>query len=281
MASVALLMHTVRSMSLGGKPLAARALGLLWVFLAGCASAPVAQMHPARPAQPTVHAAKISSGGSTAGNIQAAANLILLGAQLVGLFSAESSEDCAPSDAVVGAVVAQGRVWTLRASGTVCSLAQGESTPRAEALPEQEQALALCGRNGTVAVLTAKGETGGWTLRQLDDGAWRLQSSFDTGLDRFVALDCALGRVALLTSGHLFITEGGAVRAVPLSVEVPPGWVSLQIREGEADVTVDNAEAGRVLLRVDLRDGDVTSESEGREQDGSAGLPSSQPGRQF
>ncbi len=228
-----------------------------------------------------MHVAKGPSFQSTAGTVQGVANLILLGVQLVGMFSAGSSDVCPPSDAVVGAVVAQGRVWTLRQSGTLCSLAQGENTPRAEALPEQEQPLALCSRNGTVAVLTAKGETeGGWTLRQLDDGAWRLQSSFDTGPDHFVALDCAFEQVTLLTSRHIFVAQGGAMRAVLLSAEVPPGWISLQVHGGEADVTVDN-EAGRALLRIDLQDGAVTSEGGGPAEDGSVNLPSSQVAPQF
>ena len=286
-ASMALLMQNVWSMSFRRRRLVECASGLFLVclVLAGCATSHVAQSHLAQPAQPTVHAAAGAGVHSSGGSAQGVANLIFLAAQLVGFLST-ASDDCADvaSDAVVEAMVAQGRVWTLRASGTVCSLADGESTPHAEALPEQ--ALALCPRNGTVAVLTAKDDTGGaWTFRQLDNGAWRRQMTFDGGHDRFVALDCALERVTLLTSKRLLLAEDGAMRTVPLSAEIPSGFATLQVGGDEAYVTVDNGELEREFLRVDLQDGAVASavarETAVPEGDVSADLPWSQLAPQF
>lgn len=175
--------------------------------------------------------------------------------------ASDEPTDCSDSvaAAVPGGVLTRERLWTMRTNGAVCSVGKGEGAPRPEAHPEQ--ALALCGREGSVSVLTSTGvETGDtWTLRRLEGGLWRGDMTFDAQSDRFVALACAPGRVTVLTSKRALTVSGDDTTSVTLSAEVPAGLTAVYLGEDRAYVGLDKGELKDRLLRVDLRDGAVTS----------------------
>ena len=274
-------LQPIEGMPSRGSRFAQKAVGLLvsCCLLAACASTHGAQAPAAHSGQAsTVHVAKGGGGGHGAGaSAQGVANLVFLAFQVFGLLSS-AAEECPSSDPVVQAVLVDGRVWTVRASGSLCSLGEGEGTPRAESLPEA--AIALCPTDSTLAVLTST-ETGGtWTLRQLDGGHWQTQMSFEGGADRLVALDCAPERITLLTSRRVLMTDEGATRAVTLSAQVPEGVATFRVEADEGFVSLDRGKLGSDFFQVDLRSGLVTS-PDGTPRGDVPDLPLSQAALEF
>jgi hypothetical protein len=155
------------------------------------------------------------------------------------------------------AAFADGRLWILSDAGNLSSVTEGQDVRLPEALPET--VLDLCVHDGHPAAITAATDGSMWTLRQRSHEAWSIAAAIQTDGDGLLGMDCAEGRITLLTSRRLIDIDGGRQNAVWLSGELSRGRITSTFgTSGEFFVGFNAGEWGGGLRRIDRRNGKIT-----------------------